>query len=309
MTAAAQVGIAVTVRILQLDARFDDVDAWSAQIALLAWFTLAAVMLGTVVSSRNAGLGTRFSAAIAAALGGALGSAVALVPARHADVPLGDPLLLAGIAIGLAAAAGTLLAFVSAHGRALAWNAIVYGIVVWALLGEATTGPDPARLGQLSEARLSGPLVHNLGLWGPPAAAGVLALVVAVLARVRGQHRLPIALSGLAGPAMVAIAYLVAGPGSSDYQKIPWVAAMLAAGVGLAVSVVVGLPPRRDDAVAEAMSTDTAPLPQRQPGPVADGFAPRPASRRPDSTESWLNDLSPRRTPEDKQQFVPRPLG
>jgi hypothetical protein len=262
--AAAQVGAASILGILRLDGSFAEADAWTAQLTLLCWFAITAVVAGAYAGGRTAGSGTRLSAALAAGLGSMLGASLALYPARTAALPHGDGLLTAGIAVGFAAIGGLILAFGLISARSLGWNAAVVGLLVWGLLAVAIiTHPATAQLGQLDAPQLSPSFVHSFRLWGLPAAVALLSMLTAVIARLRGHHRLAVAFSGLGGAATIALAYAVAGPGTTDAQKIPWTSALAAVVAGLAASLVVALPPRRTPkrAVEPATSDPAFPLP------------------------------------------------
>lgn len=275
--AAAQVGAASVFGALRMDGEFDTT-AWTTRITLLCWFTISSVIAGAYAGSRASGSGARMSASFAAGAGGALGASIALYPARAATLPQGNPQLMAGIAVGVAAIAGLILAFGLLSARSLGWSAAGTGIAVWGLISiGVATHADSARLGQLDTPALSSSFVHILSLWGLPAAMAVLAIVTAIIARTAGRHRAAVALSGVVGPATIALAYAIAGPGDSDAQKIPWTSAMIAVAAGLAASLLVALPPRRtpdgDDVSwggpafpPPASSTDTLPdLPRRSP--------------------------------------------
>jgi hypothetical protein len=77
------------------------------------------------------------------------------------------------------------------------------------------------------------------------AAAAALGIGVAAVARWGGARRLDIAISGSAGPAVVAAAYLIAGAGGGPAQLEPYRAALIAVGVGLVASFVVAIPAPR----------------------------------------------------------------
>ncbi|MCP2326504.1 hypothetical protein HDA40_005011 [Hamadaea flava] len=245
---AGQVGVATVLDVLRLDGTYADNDAWTAQTVFLAWFAVIAVTVGTGIGARTYGLGVRVSAAAAAGIGGAAGTALALFPARHAQIPNGDPALQAGLALIIGAAAGLVFAFGMLSARALAWSAGAYALITWGLIagGVGKTADEPPRLGGLAGLGLSPATVDDAQLFGLPAIAAVLGVIVAMTARLRGHHRLAVALSGAAGPATVALAYAIAGPGSSDFQKLPWFAALSAVLTGLVASVIVAVPPRRE---------------------------------------------------------------
>jgi len=338
---AAQVGVVTVLGVLRLDGEYADSDAWVAQTTFLAWFAVIAVAVGTAVGARPAGLGIRVSAAVAAGLGGAAGTALALVPARHAHIPNGDPRLQAGLALGIGAAAGLIFAFALLSARALLWNATAYAVLTWGLIaGAAGRSENPPHLGGLAGLGLSPDLVHSSQLWGLPVLAAVLGLLVALAARLRGHHRLAVALSGAAGPATVGLAYVIAGPGSSDVQKLPWIAALGAIVTGLAASVLVAIPPRRQPDLAAtdpatmtaATGEDLPSLPSRRdwkaeiaaPAPKQPKQAPKQtpkptkSSPRPsnDAVESWVSTLTDTgvekmrpAADENDRPFVPRPLG
>lgn len=100
--------------------------------------------------------------------------------------------------------------------------------------------------------------------------SGALGLVVAAVARGRGASRLGASIAGLGGPALVAAAYLIAGPGED--QSEAYLAALLAVAVGLAASAVVAIPgraPGSDKASQPARSKATASDQTTGPAPAA----------------------------------------
>ncbi|NUR69855.1 MAG: hypothetical protein HOU81_03465 [Hamadaea sp.] len=336
---AGQVGVATVLDVLRLDGAYADDNVWLAQTAFLAWFAVIAVAAGTAIGAHSAGLGVRVSAAVAAGIGGAAGTAIALFPARHAQLPNGDPALQAGLALTIGAAAGLVFAFAILSARSLAWSAGAYALVVWGLIagGVAKSADAPPRLGGLAGLGLSPAAVDDAQLFGLPAIAAVLGVIVAVTARLRGHHRLAVALSGAAGPATVALAYAIAGPGSSDFQKLPWVAALGAVLTGLVASAIVAIPPRRqpDDATSSTLGTEALAVPAPTSAPDSavrtetDKLPPRreskarpaPARSRPrptnDAVESWVSGLgepsaatnASASSSSERGGFVPRPLG
>jgi hypothetical protein len=255
ITAAAQVGTASILGVLRMDGDLD-ADTWTGRLTLLCWFAVTSVIAGAYAGSRASGSGTRLAASLAAGLGGALGASIALYPARETRLPQGDAQLLAGIALAFAAIAGFILAFGLLSARALGWNVAATSVLAWGLLALGVAGhADDIRLGQIST-------VDGLTLWGLPAALGVLSLITAIVARVRRHHRAAVAFSGIAGPATIALAYALAGPGDGDPQKIPWTSALVAVITGLAASLLVALPPRGTPNGADDLGTGPAfPLP------------------------------------------------
>jgi hypothetical protein len=101
---------------------------------------------------------------------------------------------------------------------------------------------------------------------------------VGVTARRRAMSTFAIALSGLAGPTLLTLAYLIAGPGSSGqrYQVVPYWAAMTAAGAGVLGSVLVAVLSRGPANPAEGTgpaknspTPDRPPLPRREAQPAS----------------------------------------
>jgi hypothetical protein len=106
-----------------------------------------------------------------------------------------------------------------------------------------------------------------------PVLALICGIAVGVAARRRAMSTLTVALSGLAGPALLTLAYLVAGPGSGDqhYQVVPYWAAMTAAGAGVLGSVLVAVLSRGPGGPADGLdpakdrpTPDRPPLPRRE---------------------------------------------
>jgi hypothetical protein len=90
--------------------------------------------------------------------------------------------------------------------------------------------------------------------------AGGLAAGIAWFARRASAPRVAIALSGLAGPALIACAYVIAGPGFDDQtdQIKPYVVSLVAAGVGLLVATAIAVVRRRPDAEPTPTRADKA---------------------------------------------------
>ena len=88
------------------------------------------------------------------------------------------------------------------------------------------------------------------------AMAAVFGVAVAGTARWLSAHRLAIALSGLAGPSVVAAAYLVVGPAGDLMSS--YVAALLAATVGLLTSAATAAAHRGTGDAATTARTPAA---------------------------------------------------
>jgi hypothetical protein len=120
--------------------------------------------------------------------------------------------------------------------------------IACALAGLATHQPFPSpRLGVVDA-----PSLIPDSVWTGPrvmiGVAAILGLVVAGIARWGGSGRFGMSMAGFAGPALVAAAYLIAGPGTSTdrtAQAEPYVAALIAVAAGLIASVLIAMPGRR----------------------------------------------------------------
>lgn len=264
---AGQLGLAYSLGLLRWDHPFEAgaQNGWNAHLTWVAFIAALTVVGGAVVGvrplrrNRFDGLGTWIAVALAALAGAAI-VVVPLValPAGSAVVPRPlDPALNVGLVAGLGAAVGYFAALAVLSARALAANVFVTTAWVWLLaLGSALAWlngpmlPTGLRLGVLSLPRLPYGETQHLVL---PVMAGMALLaagVIAGYARWLGESRFTIVTSGVAGPALVASAYLIAGPGiSADNgdQLVPWRAALVAVGAGLAASTLVALVSTRRD--------------------------------------------------------------
>lgn len=261
---SGQLGIAYSLGVLRWDHPFaaGAENGWNVHLTWVAFITALTVVGGAAAGVRPLrrvdfdGLGTWIAVALAALAGAAVVIPLVTLPAGTAVVsrPL-DPALSVGIAAGLGAAVGYLAALAVLSTRALAANVFVMAAWVWLVaLGSALASldgpilPTGLRLGVLSLPRLPYPETQNLVL---PMMAGMALLTGAVIAgyaRWLGEGRSTVVTSGLAGPALVASAYLIAGPGISaanSDQLVPWRAALVAIGAGLAASTLVALVPAR----------------------------------------------------------------
>lgn len=259
-----QLGVAYSFGVLRWDQTFEAgaENGWNVHLTWVAYIAMLAVVGGAVAGVRPLrrndfdGLGAWMAVALAALAGaGAVVPLVAL-PAGAAEVPRPlDPALSAGLAAGLGAAVGFFAALAVLSARALATSVFVVAGWVWLLgLGSALASLDgpslPAglRLGVLTLPQLPHRETQNLVL---PMMVGLALLTGAAIAgsaRWLDEHRFTVATSGLAGPALVASAYLIAGPGISaddGEQLVPWRAALIAVGAGLAASTLVALIPAR----------------------------------------------------------------
>ncbi|NUQ89791.1 MAG: hypothetical protein HOQ43_15185, partial [Glycomyces artemisiae] len=207
---------------------------WNANLAWVAWFAAASCVVGGLASgaigsraSAHATPGTRFAAVLASAAGAfAVGPLVAL-SAEQGAVSDGfptDPL----IAAGLGAAVGFALALIGLSSRSVAVNVGASAALVWVLAILAVFVDVGERVSPVTE----------LGVWGSWAASDtflgtrgfsiaipfvtgslVIGAVVAAFARrshISSSGYRIAAASGIAGPLIVTVAHLVAGPSRLD---------------------------------------------------------------------------------------------
>src|SRR5689334_21332751 len=123
-----------------------------------------------------------------------------------------------------------------------------------------------------------------------PALALVTGAILGYAARRRQLPLLTIALAGLPGPALLTLAYLIAGPGSGadHYQVVPYWAAMTATGAGVLGSVLAAVlrrasgPDDESDVDRDSPTADRPPLPERSAqtavAPAAESDSPLRAS-------------------------------
>lgn len=251
----AQLGIGTATEAVRLQGVYDHMDFWSSQLVWLVWYAGLSVLAGTVAGVAAArrdtpspGLGLRFSAALAASLGAIASIGTVLLQVRQARILSGNPLLIVGITVGVGAAIGLLAAIVVLSHKSFGWNAVSMIVAIWLVFGaSAAFAPyDPPQLGVLG---ISGSTLGSKILpYALPMLAAAIGVVTGLIARSKGHHRAVLAISGSIGPALVGFAYAIAGPGTSDYQHRPWLAAMIAVGAGLLGSLVVGAWPQRSEA-------------------------------------------------------------
>ncbi|MFG3338789.1 hypothetical protein [Glycomyces sp. NPDC048151] len=289
----------------------------NANLAWVAWFSAASCVVGGLASgaigsraSSRLGPAIRVTAVFASALGAfAVGPLVSLSAEEGAvfDAFATEPL----IAAGLGAAVGFALALIGLSSRSVAVNVGASVALVWllAVLSEFWEVGD-----------LSSP-VTELGVWGswaePGTALGyrglsiavpfvvgsaLIGVVVAVLAR-RGPisssgYRIAAA-SGIAGPLIVTVAHLVAGPSRADDVESMSVLLVgpYAAIAGLLGSLIVCALPKSGGQI------DDTPEPEREDRTglieTAPGWTvPEPASAYDDTGKGDTKDLPAKDDPE-----------
>jgi hypothetical protein len=232
---------------------------WSVLLTWVGFSFAVAVFAGALAGRRTVrratsadGIGTRITATLLAAVGASTAVLLAWLPAQEAKPPVRvHPELMVAATAGIGIAVGIVIALI-----ALSLPPVAVGLrasVAWlwllgigcAVAGVVTHRPFPApRLGVLDA-----PSVVPVTFWtGPRLMIGIavlIGLIVAGTARAYGAGRFGVALAGLGGPAVVAGAYLVAGPDGGAAQYEPYLAALIATGAGLIASVLVAMPGRR----------------------------------------------------------------
>ena len=269
LAAAGQLGVAYGLGIVRLT-RVVDVtarDQWTAQLAWVAWLATTSAVIGAVVGvrlipSRRRGLpvygvGTVVAVALAAGAGAALVVPLTMQPARTAQIAGVHPVLVIGICAGVGALAGVLAAVAALLQVVARWNLLAVSAAIWGIalvsVAPSLAPEDPlpaARLGVFDAGYLAPAVTQRTALFTMPALALVAGALFGWLARRQGRNPLTTALAGLPGPALLTVAYLIAGPGSGParYQVVPYWAAMTATGAGLLGSVLAAILRRGKDA-------------------------------------------------------------
>ena len=290
---ASQLGLAYGIGILRFTRVFDVTarDQWTAQLAWVAWIAMTAGAVGGMYGRRRlpeqAGAGTRVLTAIFAGLGAAAVVPLTMQPARTTQVAEVNALLVIGICAGLGALGGVVAGYAALSRPAARWSFATLGITVW-VVAIASVAPSlalgasapAARLGVLDTSLLPPSLTQRTALFTMPVLALVLGVILGWVAGRRELSIPAIALAGLPGPALLTLAYLIAGPGSAPdrYQEVPYWAAMTVAGAGVLGSVLAVML-RRGPATVD-----------HRPGTIGDGTGPGNAAavqqrRTPDG---WL---------------------
>ncbi|MEU5875379.1 hypothetical protein AB0A73_27925 [Glycomyces sp. NPDC047369] len=286
---------------------------WNANLAWVAWFAAASCVVGGLASgaigsraAAHATPGTRFAAVFASAAGAfAVGPLVALSAEQGAvsdGFPV-DPL----VAAGLGAAVGFALALIGLSSRSVAVNVGASAALVWILAVLAVFVDVGDRVSPVTE----------LGVWGSwagsdtflgtrgfsiaiPFVTGSLVIGAVVAAFARRSHisssgyRIAAA-SGIAGPLIVTVAHLVAGPSRLDNAES--LAVMLvgpyAAIAGLLGSLIVCAVPKAGGQIDDRPDQRTEPprtdgLTESAPG----WTVPTPASAYDDANDGTTTDLA-----------------
>ncbi|TDC82948.1 hypothetical protein E1193_10325 [Micromonospora sp. KC606] len=322
---AAQLGFAYGLGIIDW-APVDTVRveaAWFASLAWATWIAAVSTVLGAVCAQRldergsdeppPGGVLRRATLAVAAAVGASLTVLLVAVPARVATAPhtSSPPAVAAGYAAG-GVLLGLLAALWALSVRAAATNVIITVGWLWLLAvvsvvdgALAGRGLNTAQLGiwQISADR-PGYWLRDYVYWPGVLLATGSALLIGALAARRAARLAPrglgAAISGAAGPLLVAVAYLLAVPRLASVtpaQVSAHLVAPYAVLVGAAGSVLVAALAQRAVRRAAAgqqgsvfrQRADEPPLPPADdPTPVGGettAAAPLPAVPAPRSAE------------------------
>jgi hypothetical protein len=319
LAGASQLGLAYGLGILGLNRSLDVTmrDHWTAELAWVAWFAMTSAVVGGMAGRSHlptgSGAGTRLVTAVAAGVGAAIVVPLTMQPARSAHVSGVQPVFVIGVCAALGAAAGIFAAYAALSRLVARWSFTAMGAAIWAIallsvapsMAPGKTLPD-VRLGVLDAEFLSSSTTQRTALFTMPLLALIGGVVLGLAARRRGLSTLTIALAGLAGPALLTVAYLVAGPGSApdQYQAVPYWAAMTAAGAGVLGSVLAAVlrreaPGPTGSPLSATATPDRPPLPRRESSAesaiaqAAATAAQRPADQlRPSDTGVFsMNDL------------------
>ncbi|MET8309853.1 hypothetical protein [Micromonospora sp. NPDC005173] len=293
LAGAGQLGVAYGFGIVRLTGAFTGttVNQWPAQLVWVGWFAANAAVVGAVLTGRLArrdGLptttGRQLAVGGAAALGATIVAPLCMQPARAAELISVDPVWAVGICAVLGAVIGAGAAIAVLLRPELGWNMAAVAGIVWVLAlisvlpSLGTTGPLPTvRLGVLEPSWLDDGAAQRLGLLLLPTTALLAGAATAGFSRWRGQIPLISGATGVAGPALVAFAYLTAGPGDAvdRYQATPYYGALIAvlAGVlGATAAALLRWPvhPRTSDPQAIEPTDILRPLPAGRALPGAE---------------------------------------
>lgn len=290
LAGAGQLGIVYGLGIVRWDRDFATGAAWHAQLAWLAFLAMVAVIGGALGGAGQArrlrlrpSLALRVALAFAAAIGACVTLPLVARPAIQAHLsepvnPRVSALLVVGtgLLVGVVAAVGVLAV------PPVSGSVIATALWVWiaGLVATASTIGSGAAWGTADLGLLSG-----RGVWIPVTLllpAVLIALGVAAVARFGGGDLRAVALCGLAGPGLVGLAYLIAGPGGGE-QTDAYRYALFAIAAGFAVSAVVAVvrrpPARQRTAPPEPEALPSAPV---SPAPVSPApVSPAPVSAIP----------------------------
>ncbi|WP_157411255.1 hypothetical protein [Actinoplanes rectilineatus] len=257
---AGQLGIAYALTLVRFDRVIEVTarDQWTSQLAWVAWIAMTAAAIGAVVGvslrqrwlPQPVGTGGALVMGLSAALGALATLPLTMQPARAAQVTGVHPAFVIGVCAGLGAAIGIFAAWAAAARPAARWNIVTLTVLMW-IVALISIGPSlkpggatiTSRLGVLEGDLIPAALSGRTPFLTMPTLALLAGLVVGWTARGHRMPVLAVALAGLPGPALLTMAYLIAGPGSggAGFTLSPYWAAMTAAGAGVLGSVLAAI--------------------------------------------------------------------
>jgi hypothetical protein len=280
---AAQLGLGYGLGIISWQPTGNSATVWVSSLAWVAWLAASSTVIGALCADRLSPADTpiagdastpgahaltaawRIVIALSAAVGALIIVPLVAVPSRTPRPDNVAPYFtaggyaIAGIIVGLLIAVGALAA------RAIAANIIASSAWLWLLAVIAVVDvvradgnlATAAQLGtwQFTDATWIRGMVNLPGALLMLAIALVIGALAAWPAGRRGDNRVGVAVSGAAGPLLVALAYFLAAPavGERDQQLSAFVIAPYAVLAGLAGSVIVSaIGPRGSRAQARA---------------------------------------------------------
>ncbi|MET7877050.1 hypothetical protein ABZS52_08985 [Micromonospora profundi] len=295
LAGAGQLGVAYGFGIVRLTGAFTGttVNQWPAQLVWVGWFAANAAVAGAVLTGRlarrdapTASTGRQLAVGGAAALGATVVAPLCMQPARAAELISVDPVWAVGICAVLGAVIGAGAAIAVLLRPELGWNMAAVAGAVWLLAlisvlpSLGTVGPLPTvRLGVLEPSWLDDAAAQRLALVLLPIVALLAGAATAALARSRGQVPLVSGATGVAGPVLVAFAYLTAGPGDAvdRYQATPYYGALiavLAGALGAAAAALLRWPIGAGSTSGRQAIEPTDILRPLAAGPALPGTAP-----------------------------------
>lgn len=268
----AQLGAAYGLTIV--DWRQDTAGLWSANMAWTTWLAAVSAIAGALAGAAGAAesVANRVAAVLAAGAGASIIGPLMALPARAPGklaLP-GTPFL----AVGIGVATGMALALIAMAARPVAWSLMASTALVWALAllsAFAPIGDRSVPQGQLGVwgtwAGVTGALGKRGLALAPPLLIGslLIGVIVAWIASAGGRGHRVAAASGVAGPLLVTVAYMVAGPGTGS--TVDSMSAFLigpyAALAGLIGSLTVSALRKEKNEPAPVSGEEEYPLPRR----------------------------------------------
>ena len=275
--------------------------AWAAGLAWTVWIAATSVVVGAVIGDRvagnvHSGRVARFIARVTTGVAAALGALITipLVAVPTQDVRIVDtfaPNLLAGSYAATGVVIGLLVALPAMTSRAVAANVFATTGFLWLLAtvaaSEGGTSTEVTQLG-IWKFTNQGPIWHGYYIPGALLLLGgalTLGGLAAFPAAGRGEGRLGVTVSGVAGPILVTAAYALASPrpGHATVEQLsafytsPYM--ILAGLAGSALVGAVGAAPARRTRKARR-ATATAPA-SPEPAPTVRTPKPPPAVSTP----------------------------